>query len=99
MSEAKPNVLYCARDVGPWAVVTRLPEEPCCVGNAAMSKATQLAKSILCAGLIQKAKPVQDVEKGQVCLVEKTDTARRPSPFLPLALDLKLLEPRISYLD
>lgn len=74
MSEAKPSVLCCSREVGPWAVVTRLLEEPCRVGNAAVSKATQLPKSILCAGLIQKAEPVQDVEKGWVCLLEKTAT-------------------------
>lgn len=75
MSEAKPNVLCCTREVGPWAAATRLPEESHRVGNpAAVSKAAQPGKSILCAVLIQRAELVQDAEKGWIGLVEKTDT-------------------------
>lgn len=74
-SEVKPNVLCRTREAGRWSAVTRLPEEPHRVGNAAaVSKALQPGKSILCDSPVQKAELVQDAEKGWIGLVKKTDT-------------------------
>lgn len=62
LSQVKYEVLCCTREVGAWIAVTRLPEELSCLGNCkAVSKATQPAKSILCAELLQETE--QDAEK------------------------------------
>lgn len=86
MSQAKYNVLCHTREVGPWAAVIELPEEPYHPGNVtAVSKVRQPAKSILCAQLLQE-ELTQDARNGWAALIKPIGCLVILSPQRPRSL-------------